>query len=242
MKTFLTIILITFSFTLKALEYSKIEFEGCPENAFCKKETGANRKKWLENLRNFSKNKITEGQINNFIQAEYGVPVSGWAREESSLLPNILLWDSPCRQHKNSANKFYISEVFRKNLNRNELKELPTLFFSRALVILDPKNIFTVIVPRGDAPAFIKDGSLYYLREEEGLFYGLLIDKNGRIKITKNETSPNLPKETDCPKDLIPQFTREAPGPNFYQGNYCKEVWDKTSKSYKTILLGWSCN
>lgn len=242
MKFFFTIILITLSSALPALEYSKIEFEGCPENAFCKKETGGNRKKWLESLRSFSKNKITEEQINKFIQNEYGLPLSGWAKEEASLLPNILLWDSPCRQHKTSANKFYISEVFRKNLNRSELKELPTLFFSRALIIDNPKNIYTMIVPRGDAPAFIKDGSLYYLREEEGIFYGLLIDKNGNIKITKNETTPNFPKEVDCPKEQIVQFTREAPSPNFYQGNYCKEVWDKTSKSYKTVLLGWSCN
>ena len=185
---------------------------------------------------------MSEDKINKFIQSEYGVPVSGWAQEEASLLPNILMWDSPCRQHKSSANKFYITEVFRKNLNPNELKELPTLFFSRALVIENSKNFHTMIVPRGDAPAFIKDDSLYYLREEEGIFYGLLIDKSGRLKVVKNEIPTNLPKEVDCPKDKIVEFTRVAPSPNFYQGTYCKSVWDKTNKNYKTILLGWSCN
>ena len=97
-------------------------------------------------------------------------------------------------------------------------------------------------VPRGDAPLFIKDGSLYYLREEEGIYYGLLIGLDGKLKVTKNETSPNPPRETICPNDLTALFLRESPSPNFYQGTYCKEIWDKSSKSYVTMLLGWSCN
>jgi len=49
-----------------ALEYSKIDFEGCPENSYCKKETGANRKKWLDQLKAFSKGEISE-QKNQFL-------------------------------------------------------------------------------------------------------------------------------------------------------------------------------
>ncbi len=242
MKMKLLLPLFFFISTVHALEYSKIDFEGCPENSYCKKETGANRKKWLDQLKEFSKGRINELKINAFIQSEFGVPVSGWAMEEASLLPNILMWDSPCKQHKNPASKYYIMEVFRKNLNANELKEIPTLIFSRALLKENGKEPYPIVVPRGDAPLFMRDGSLYFLREEEGMFYGLLIDKEGRIKIVKNETSPNNPKEVTCPREMVTQFLRMAPSPNFYTGQFCKEIWDKNDKAYKTLLLGWSCN
>lgn len=225
-----------------ALEYSKIEFEGCPENAYCKKETGHNRKKWIEQLKNFSSGKISEQKLNAFIQAEYGLPVSGWAQEEGSLRPNILLWDSPCKQHSKSTNKYYIAEVFRKNFSPVELKEIPNVFFSRAILLDASREPYSVIVPRGDAPLFIKEGSLYFLREDEGVFYGLLIDKFGKFRITKNDTSTEPPKEVVCTKEQLALFNRESPSPNFYQGTYCKEIWDKTTKSYKPMLLGWSCN
>ena len=227
---------------LYALEYSKIEFEGCPENAFCKKETGINRKKWIEQLRNFSAGKLSEKKLNAFVQSEYGLPVSGWGQEEASLRPNILMWDSPCKQHRSPTNKYYIAEVFRKNFNSNELKELPNIFFSRAVLSDSAGKPFNMIVPRGDAPLFIKDGSLYYLREEEGIFYGLLIDRDGHFRVTKNDTSTVHLKEATCSKENIAIFNRESPGPSFYQGTYCKEIWDKSTKTYKKILLGWSCN
>lgn len=242
-KYILLLILIssTFNTFVHALEYSKIEFEGCPENAFCKKETGANRRKWIEQLRAFSIGKISEQKLNSFVQAEYGLPVSGWAQEEASLRPNVLMWDSPCKQHSKSTNKYYIAEIFRKNFKVSELSELPNLFFSRA-IFLNGNSPYSVVIPRGDAPLFIKDGRLYFLREEEGIFYGLLIDKDGRFTVTKNETSAETPKETSCTKEQIAQFNREAPSPNFYQGTYCKEIWDKTNKNYTTLLFGWSCN
>lgn len=242
MKLCFTILLLLISINSWGLEYSKFEFDGCPENAFCKKETGAIRKKWIEELKKFSAGKISELKINQFVQSEYGLPVSGWGQEEASLRPNILMWDSPCRQHRSSANKYYIAEVFRKNFKPQELKELPNIFFSRAILNDSSNQPYAFIVPRGDAPLFVEGGNLYYLREEEGLFYGLMIDREGHFKITKNETSTKPPKESVCSKEQIALFNRESPGPNFYQGAYCKDIWDKSTKSYKTMLLGWSCN
>lgn len=238
----LFIICIFFGTELKALEYSKIDFPGCPENAYCKKETGINRQNWILNLKKFSSGKISEQKINELIQSEFGLPVSGWGQEESSLHPNIVMWDSPCKQHRISTNKYYIADVFRKNFNTNELKDLSNIYFSRAVLLDNSNQPYFVVVPRGDAPLFIKNGSLYFLREEEGIFYGLLIDRSGRFQVTKNETSKNPPKEIACSKDQIDLFNRESPGANFYQGTFCKLVWDTTTRSYKSMLLGWSCN
>jgi hypothetical protein len=144
MKSFL-LLTILFSSSLYALEYSKIDFDGCPENSFCKKETGANRKKWLEQLKYFTKGQLSEQKLNAFVQSEFGVPVSSWAQEEASLQPNILMWDSPCKQHKISTNKYYISEFFRKNLNANDLKSIPTVSFSRAIMMDSNKNPYSFV-------------------------------------------------------------------------------------------------
>jgi len=238
---FITFIL-TANYSFAALEYSKVENAGCPENAFCQKETGVVRKKWLDDLDQFTSGKLSEDKFNAQIQKENGLPISGWAQEEASIQPKIMMWDSPCKQHRKEATKYYISEVFKKNLSPADLKSTSNLYFAKAFGMGDDKKIFSVTIPRGDAPLFIKNNSFYFLREEEGKYYGLLISKSGSLKVTKVETTTENPKEGICFKEQIDAFLREAPAPNFYQGYYCKDIWDKDEKKYKTMLFGWSCN
>lgn len=240
-KFILTFLLVADS-ARAALEYSKIDFPGCPDNSFCQKETGVVRKKWLDDIDLFSKDKISAEKFNSIIQKEYGLPIPGWAQEEASISPRIIMWDSPCKQHRKESTKFYISEIFRKNLKSDELKSLPNLYFAKAIGLDDNKKIYSVTIPRGDAPYFIKDGKFYFLREDEGKYYGLLISRDGDLKVAKVETISETPKEGICFKEQIDYFLRESPAPNFYQGYYCKDVWDKDEKKYKTLLLGWSCN
>lgn len=243
LKNFFALFLIIYSHNSSAaLEYSKVEQPGCPENAFCQKETGIVRKKWIEELESFSKNKISEEKFNENLQQGDGIPISGWAMEEASIIPRVILWDSPCQQHRKNATKFYISETFRKNLSSSELKNFPTLYFSKAIAIDDNKKTYTYTIPRGDAPFFFKNKALYFLREEEGKYFGLLIGLNGQLRVTKVETINEKPKEGICFKEQVDHFLRESPAPNFYQGYYCKDIWDKDTKSFKTLLLGWSCN
>lgn len=225
-----------------ALEYNKTEYTGCPESAYCQKATGEVREKWLEQLDSFGKNKISESEFNKYIQNTHGIPIANWAAEEAGILPRIMMWDSPCKQHKKEASKFYISEIFRKNLFLSEIKEYSTLYFSKAIGIDSNKKIFTMTVPRGDTPTFIDNGYYYFLREDEGKYYGLRINREGALKVSKVEVIKEMPKEAVCLKEQVDQFLREAPSPTFYQGYSCKDIWDKNSKTYKTMLFGWSCN
>ncbi|NOT80776.1 MAG: hypothetical protein HOP07_17460 [Bacteriovoracaceae bacterium] len=225
-----------------ALEYSKLEFPGCPENAFCKKNTGEVRQKWIEELDQFIKNKISESIFNQNLQKNHGMPVASWALEEASILPNIMMWDSPCSQHKKEASKFYISEIFKKNLKEADLKDSQSLYFSRAYGIGVDKKIFSVIIPRGETPLFIENGYYYFLEDEEGKYFGLLINQKGDLKITKIQSITETAKDSVCIKEQVDQFLREAPSPTFYKGYTCKEIWDKTNKVYRPMLFGWSCN
>lgn len=230
------------SSSFAALEYSKLEYPGCPENAYCQKATGEVRQKWIDELDKFGKDKISETEFNRFLQNSYGVPIANWAAEEAGVLPRIMMWDSPCKQHKKEASRFYISEIFRKNLKAEEIKEFNTLYFSKAIGVDAKKIPFSMTVPRGDTPLFIDNGFYYYLREDDGKYYGLRINREGDLKVSKVEVIKETPKEAVCLKEQVDQFYREAPSPTFYQGYNCKDIWDKTSKSYKTLLFGWSCN
>lgn len=231
------------SFSVQAaLEYSKIEHTGCPENAFCQKATGELRQKWLNQLDNLRLGKITESKLNADLQKEQGMPVANWATEEASILPRVIMWDSPCPQHKKEASKFYISEFFRKNLKDSELKGYNSLYFPKAIGLDQNKKIYTITIPRGDIPLFMENGMLYFLREDEGKYYGLLVGKNGELKVAKIQTITEAPKDAVCLKEQVDTFHREAPSPSFFQGYHCKSIWDKNSKSYKTMLFGWSCN
>jgi hypothetical protein len=238
---FFILFLMSFN-AFSALEYSKIEYPGCPENAYCQKNTGEVRKAWLDQLENFNRNKISESRFNSDLQNTNGVPIAGWAMEEAGVLPRIMMWDSPCKQHKKEASKFYISELFRKNLKESELKDYTNIYFPKAIGIDQNNKIFAMTVPRGDAPTYSENGFYYFLREDDGKYYGLLLNRQGEFKITKPQVIKETPHDIICKKEQIDQFLREAPSPTFYQSYNCKEIWDKSTKSYKPMLFGWSCN
>ena len=228
--------------TFAALEYSKIEHPGCPENAYCQKNTGEIRRLWLDNLEDFNRNKISEIKFNSDLQKNNGVPVAGWAMEEAGVLPRIMMWDSPCKQHKKEASRFYISELFRKNLKESELKEFTNIYFPRAILLDQNKKAFSMVVPRGDIPTFSSDGYYHYLKEDDGKYYGLWINRAGELKISKPQLVKELPKEVVCTKEQIDLFLREAPSPTFYQDYHCMGIWDKNSKTYNPMLFGRSCH
>ena len=236
-----TLFLLLNATAFAALEYSKIEYAGCPENAFCQKATGVVRQQWLDELEKFGKDKISADQFNAFLQKNYGVPVATWAAEEAGVLPRIMMWDSPCKQHKKEASRFYIAEIFVKSLKESEIKDFSTLYFTKSIGI-ENKKPFSMNIPRGDTPLFIENGYYYFLREDEGKYYGLKVNQDGMMKVTNVETIKETPKESVCLKEQVDLFHRTAPSPTFYQAYNCKDIWDKTSKSYKTMLFGWSCN
>jgi hypothetical protein len=221
-----------------ANQITKIDFPGCPENALCPKETGAHRLEWLDILTKFEQKKLSEKEVNKQIQLKLGLPIPLWATEEATKKPLAMLWNSPCKQHNIPTNKTYIAVTFLKNL----LPKNNILFHSPAILLDIQNRPHSIMVLRGDAPLFIVNDSLYYTQDDEGHFYGLLVSPQGQLSISKVLFDSHYPREITCSKEQIEMFNRETPSPNFFQGYYCKEIWNTKSKTYQSLLVGWSCN
>lgn len=242
---FLFFLLITSSFSILAAAPStaqlKPEHEGCPENAHCTQETGMIRTKWLEVIKNLQENKINESKANEIIST-FGYPISVWSKDpvEQKNYP-LTFWDSPCKQHKAPNPKILIGELFIKSLSSENREKYPEIIFAKTY-LEENNKIQRVFLPRGDAPIAIYNNAFYYTKEDEGHYYGLLVNRDGKITIRKTIHLEKFPKEVECKKNLVEEFYREAPSLNFFKGHFCKEIWNESTKNFTTILVGWSCN
>lgn len=210
---------------------------GCPDESICSKETGIKASIWKENLRNYLQNHLSEKELNNILTQKEAFPVNIWADAEaikSNL--NLALWRSPCKQHQDKNNPIDIGEIYLKSI-----KNIPHIIYSK-IIYNNTKEIKAIALPRGDAPIAIFNDHFYYTKDDDGLFYGLLISQNGELKISKTKSIKKYPREVSCPKEMSELFLKEAPSLNFYKGSFCKEIWNNDKNAYETILVGWSCN
>lgn len=220
----------------------KHENDGCPDNSLCSKETGLYRTKWLETIKLLRENKISESFANNEIKKSNGIPINIWTNDsELAKSEKIILWDSPCKQHKAPNQKYFIGEFFTHKITNNLKEKMPKIIMAN--IIIKEKNELKVLsVPRGDAPIMIDQNSFYYTKDDDGIFYGLNLDMSGNLSISKTKKVTNFPKEIECTKEMSDLFIRNSPSLNFYSGHFCKDIWNNDTKSYSTILVGWSCN
>ncbi len=223
-------------------------FEGCPTNSLCVKEMGNLRKSWLKTL---SKKNPYKG-IERF-RKKNGMPLKIWTRDKVLKEPTLIMWDSFCPKHNpkpssegliNTEEKIYIAEAWYKNFGTvlKSFKEGDQILVNRAYVLEKDKSVTTYIIPRAEAPLFISDKKLYFTIEEEGHYFGLWISPNGKLRADQTYLPKNFPTEKKCPEELSKAFSAGIKNPKLYQGFFCKAIWDQSSKKFKTIALGWSCN
>ena len=75
------------------------------------------------------------------------------------------------------------------------------------------------------------------------LILALNIKENGNMKISNEKTPRNKsPENVICPQILVDKFKSANKGKSLHLGYFCQALWDKTSKSYKTMIFGHSCN
>jgi len=242
-----TSIYIYFIFTLySSLIFAQtknplIEIEGCPDNADCNKETGAYRQEFIDKLSLLNEKKISMDAISEWAMKKQGFPLSVWGHKNDFKINYSIWWNSPCKQHnQKDQSQYLIAEIFAKTTQLDE--SVSRKYFFPKAIISEANQLKTLSILRGDSPLKIIDNAFYYTREIEGKFYGLLVKFNGEVKLTNPRSVEQLPKESNCSKDLIAEFYRKAPHLNFYSGYYCKDIYNENLKQYQTIILGWSCN
>lgn len=232
------------------LEYSKIEYPGCPDNAFCTKETGVTRQTWRDDLLKLKNNQKENYKILKKYQSEIGILISLWATEDARILPNISLWDSQCAQHKRGAQSFYIGDFFMKSLNDKELSTHSNLFVTRAYRSLFDGKVIAQKVPREDnIPYYISNKGFHYLKSDEGPFYGLIISREGDLTLLavddfmkqKNAQMISPMSDAICTVEQINLLKKESPYPDFYKSYICKNIWNIDSNKYENVIFGRGC-
>lgn len=238
----LRISLIALSFFFQ-LSWANLDHDylGCPLNSQCSKFTGETRAKWVNLINQWIKNPKTQLNINKSIATQTGHLINVWATPFTEKEPKLVLWDSPCSNHRIPGKNIYIAEIFVNSLAENEVKQHPEIIFSKAFY-LEKNQIKSAYLPRGDAPIAIENNAFVFTKEEEGVFYGLTVGKDGKINVVLPHKPLKTPQEIRCPENLKLAFESDIKFKNLFQGSYCKALWDNQQNEFVPIILGWSCN
>ncbi|MBT7609338.1 MAG: hypothetical protein HN576_06255 [Bacteriovoracaceae bacterium] len=219
-------------------------YEGCPDNSECSKEMGQKRKKWLSVLSNKNMRPSNRRAALNYVKKSIGVPLGFWYLPKPILHKEVIFWQSPCSQHNTKINPLRIAEGLFSNFG--DLEDLKNkdekVFPSKTYTYNNKKKIISYYLPRGDTPLMVKNKKLYFVREAEGSYYNMTIDRKGNLDIVKPFKPKEYPSEITCPKDLLTHMKSQIKQSNLYLSYFCKAVWDKSNKKFQTFIFGWSCN
>jgi len=210
---------------------------GCPSNSKCSQKMGIIRQQWVSIAKARNKNPLRK--LKSFASS-YGTPISLWAKTSAEKNKEFIIWDSPCPNHNNEKlDKFLIVDTFSKNLK--DLEAIKDLVVPKS-ILNKGKSFSTLSVLRGDAPIALKGNILYYVKEVEGLYYGLELKTSGELRVVSVPKIRNYPHEVTCSKEILEKMKPLQKFENLHTGIYCKNIWDINTSSYSTMAFGWSCH
>ncbi len=240
----------------EGLEDFEHQFKGCPENSECDAIMGKQLKAWKDLIDKLESDHPSEaikaGELEKF-RAKYGIPIEFYTHQKSEISFKPILYNSPCKNHnpkKQEEVKTLVGMSFIKAINkthalvwRDETQfEIPLgdLLTPQPVEVYFSETPTLYQIPLGDKPLFIKNKSLYVLREEDSLFYFLKISPFGEWKIENVDFSRLSEWEEkrihkECPKEenhLTPKtFTTE----------YCQTVWSEDLKKPVVFKVHRGC-
>lgn len=209
---------------------------GCPENSSCSKEMGA----YYERFRQVLKSKSLKKQ-KQFLKKE-GIPFATWSRppkKESSKknFQNFIEWDSQCANHHK---KIFMAQVKARSLR--QLKDSEQFIVRKALIENKPGDYTLYHVPRGVGPLYLNGQDLIYLKYFEGLYYGLSINRKGKLSIVQPQTPSQYTMNVDCGAKLTKAFKDLGMTSPLYTYSYCLNVWNEKTKRMHKMILGRDCD
>lgn len=237
----------------KTIEDFDHQFKGCLENSECDQVMGLQLTRWRDLVSKLSGDKIENSKKMQFVElfrGKYGIPVEFYTTQKSQLGFKPLLFNSHCREHnpKDRA-KTLRGMSFVKSISSTKA----TIWRDQAQIeipigeLLTPQPVVvygttteTYQLPIGDQPLFIKNKSLYILREDDGFFYTLRISPDGQwgvesLDYSKLSAYEDKRSETSCPKEI------NTPTSEAFKVQFCKLIWDEDSQKTVVVKLFQGC-
>ena len=239
----------------QTLEDFDHQFKGCPENSECDQVMGLQLSRWkelIEKLKNEVSDPKKKAQFMELFRGKYGIPVEFYTYQKSQQGFKPVLFDSPCKEHNPKTGPKTLRGIsFLKSLN----EKTAVVWRDQTQIevpvdeLLIPQPIFVWLgaeptlyyLPLGDQPLFIKDKSLFVLKETEDYFYMLKVSPNGEWKVedvdmTKLSSWEEKRSYVTCPK--IPA----NPNPTVFKDEFCKTVWSDDLKKPVTVKMFQGCS
>lgn len=238
----------------KSLEDFDHQYKGCLENSECDQVMGLQLTRWKDLITKVREDKITPAKKAQFLElfrAKYGIPVEFYTYQKSQQGFKPLLFNSSCKDHnpKDDSKKVLRGMAFLKSLAmdkaivwRDQTQiEVPTdLVIAQPVTVYYPDGAKTYSLPLNDQPLFIKNKSLYVLKEEDSFFFALKVEANGDWKIedldmTRLSDWEDKKQTVTCPKD------KTNSTPKIFGVEFCKTVWDEDLRKEVTVKMHQGC-
>jgi hypothetical protein len=238
----------------KTIEDFEHQFKGCLENSHCDEIMGKQLSTWkhfLSELRNQTVSSKEKHQRLDDFRSKNGIPVEFYTTEKSQLGFKPLLFHSACKNHnpekgvKIQRGLSFIKSISQEKgvLWRDQTQiEVPVgeIFHPQMVTVFFDEKKINYLIPLDDQPLYVKDKSLYLLKEDQEVFYVLKISPEGEWRIIDTNLNQvtqwsEKRKVIECPKSL-PQTNREI-----FQNDVCHEIWNEDQKKLIPVIMQRGC-
>jgi hypothetical protein len=214
--------------------------EGCPTNAECSADYGKVRQVWRKSLEQLLINReVNVASTLERVRQEVGMPLSIWVKAAGAQDQSLSTWNSSCRRHNLETGEVFWGELMAKNLNDRNEQDQPFMYNRLALEHSGQARLMRTL--RDSLPSMIIDDQLYFTYGEAGIYFGLLIDLQGELKIINPLTIEHQAREVPCPENLKAQLESWPHFSLVFERSYCRAIWDDTQKTWRTLAVGWAC-
>jgi hypothetical protein len=211
------------------------EVMGCPENSYCNKELAKKQMSWNNAVNALSKNKFA--QLNHE-KNQTGAPLNFYFATPDPKKAGQILWDSRCENHKKATPKIYEARNFFKKLPTQDKTE--NAYFT-SILVEKPNSTQKITISRGDFPLFYQNDSVHINREENGVYYGVIINASGEFKITPPIETKLVPQEVKCPQSLMDKIRILVKNKSVYTSAICRKIWDRKNEVFYTYAIADAC-
>ncbi len=238
----------------KTIEDFDHQYKGCLENSECDQVMGLQLTRWKNLISKLNGDKIENAKKMQFVELfreKYGIPVEFYTIQKSQLGFKPLLFSSHCREHNPKEGAKILRGIsFVKSISETKATiwrdqaqiEIPLgeLLTPQSVVVYDGEKSITYQVPIGDQPLFIKNKSLYLLKEDDGFFYTLRISSEGQwaienLDFSKLNSYEEKRENSPCPKTKIASTT----GP--FKVEFCKLIWNEDLQKQVLVKMSQGC-